>query len=254
LQYLVSAWIVDNTTPAQVRVKVAPGHYRTTGRVHRHLGARESTRYPANVPGNIRHLVEAWFDEPTDEPDDKDVKGKSVSSSTGKLDTYLKAWGGSAIVQAGMSIAGRLEPEDAADKIAGVKAGTYSPEAAFERIIRTQVQIAVMDAEDEFDQDNPGLTEDRIWRTMDDERVCTRCASQEGLHEDEWNFDMPLHDVCRCFVERIVKPFQDMLPADMRVPDVGGSSMVFMDPATGEPAGIAVVQFDEWTGKSGVKV
>ena len=252
LQYLLSAWIVDTATPPVTRVTIKPKSYRVSGKVRRHIGAKESA-YPRSVDGATRKLIESWFDEPTDDPLDKDEEGNEVNSASGTMDTYLKAWGGSAIVQAGMSMAYGSAPEDAANAIAGAKAGTYSPESAFARIIRTQVQVAVMDAEDDFDGDNDGLTEKRIWRTMDDESVCEDCESQEGLEEDEWEFDIPAHPICRCFVERVLLPYQ-ALQGDDAVQGVSPQAMVFHDPETGEEAGVAVVNFDEWAQKNGVSV
>ena len=253
LQYLTTAWIVDMCTPPNVRVHGNPKAYRVHGRIRRRMGAKEAS-YPRSIGVDVRRLVEAWFEEPTHEPEDVDADGNPVPSPSGQLDNYLKAWGGSSVVAAGLAAAYQQDPGDAADRIANANAGTISPESAFERIIRSQVQIAVMDAEDDFDEGNGGgYTEQRIWRTMEDERVCDECESQDGLEEADWEYDIPLHPICRCFIERVIVPFQDAL-GNEAIPQVGAHSMVFRDPATGEVAGQAIIRFDEWTAKQGVSV
>jgi hypothetical protein len=235
------------TTPPNISVRPRRqlDHYKLHGRRARKIGAREVLP----TAHNPSRLTESWFDEPSEAPADTTDDGGQTASATNRLDGYLKAWGGTALVALGMASTYGSDASKVGADIENARAGTQDVDAALNRLVRTQIQVAVMDGEDDFSGDFQQYTETSIWRTMNDERVCPDCASQEGLPEAEWEITMPAHCNCRCWPQRVPIAYQQ-LAGEQSVPGAAERSMVFRDPVTGEVAGSFVVTFDTWRGQA----
>jgi hypothetical protein len=242
VQTLLDHWILDQMTPASTPVKPKPGRvegYQPVGRERRQIGrkAREA---------HVRaHARESWFDEPAEGTPNTDA-GTPVASHEHLVDGYLKAWQAALIGGLTLSTVQGDTAEDVDARVMATRTDNRDVGEVFGRLISTEVQITVADADDDFDDEWGTLVTERVWMTMDDERVCPICASQEGRNEETATYDIPAHPVCRCWWRIVPKPYRDLLPEDARVAGAGDGSMVFRDPQTGEPAGQVVIEFHRW--------
>lgn len=249
MQYLTSCWILDQVTPPNYRVRPRRNvdHYKVTGTVQRGIG-KKSEEAMVLVSPEASRLVESWFDEPSDAPANRTEDGEATPSPLGRMDSYLKAWGGTALVGLGMAATYNSDPDEVGGKIENTSAGGQNMDYALSRLVKTQVEVSVMDADDDVTADWGDLEEERFWGTMEDERVCDICASQEDLPEAEWEYHLPAHPGCRCYPKRKPKSFK-ALAGDMGVPGADDRDMVFRDPDTGKPVGVVLVSFDNWMQK-----
>jgi hypothetical protein len=228
-QFLLDHWVLDQTTPPNIVVRPKRStEYHPTSRPRRNIGVRES-----------------WFTDAPAGAQDHDQAGKPVASPESRLDSYLKAWGASAF--AGMTIGAMTgdTPDQAAARIANAKAGPLDITAVMKRLISTEVQVAIADADDQFVADWGGLIDERYWQTMDDERVCPICRSQEGKAFADAVYDIPAHPRCRCWWKHMAKSWKK-LAGEYAEPSADPGDMVARDPATNEPMAIVRVSFDRW--------
>jgi hypothetical protein len=235
--FLVAHWILDQVTPPNVPVRPNAARmdaYRPAGSERRDIGIKE-----------------ALYDEPTEGAQDLDPEtGEQVPSHETRIDGWLKAWQAAAL--SGLVVSGAMggDAEDAEARIETAKAGGNDLSALLSRLVSTEVQIAVADAEDDFGDDYGRLIEERRWTTMDDERVCPICAGEEGKTEAQARYHIPAHPRCRCWWSVTPREYAS-LAGDQKAPGVGRTSMAFRDPVTGEVRGAVVVEFDVWKQRLG---
>lgn len=239
LQYLLDHWILDQVTPPNVKVRPKRDATLLAGlprMQERPAGSK------VKESGGHHHVGESWFTDPVEgaAPTGED------SSAEQRVDGWSKAWTQAAIT--GIMLGGVQgdSPEDIEGRIDSATAGGSQLDSVLDRLIRTQVQVSIANADDEFSDDYSDMIEDRIWVTMDDERVCEDCESQEGLPEDEWTFDQPAHPRCRCWARLVPKGFQG-LAGGAAVPGVSDDSMAIRDPESGEVVGSVTVEFSGWS-------
>ena len=232
-QYLIDNWILDQVTPPNIKVKPkrTGAEYQPAGGFHHHVGMKE-----------------AWFDEPIEGTPNTDKEtGETVASGEQRVDGYLKSW--QAMALAGVGIAG-IQGDSADDidsRILGTTADGQKVPNVLNRLIKTEVQISVADADDSFDADFAPLLKqgEERWQTMDDERVCIICRSNAGKTRAEATHTIPAHTVCRCWWKVRAIDYKK-LAGELSVPGVSPESMVFRNPRTGQAQGAVVVNFDSW--------
>jgi hypothetical protein len=241
-QFLFDHWVIDSTTPPNVDVKPKrdPAAYQPAGGVHRKIGKK---------------VGEAWWEEPTaGTPNTDPDTGEPEDSGEQRLDSFLKTWEVAAF--AGLAVGGIAgdDPDDIGARIDGARADGYQVNDVMNRLVRTEVQVSVADADDAFDRDYGHLLTERRWKTMEDERVCWICESQEGKTEEQATYNIPAHHVCRCYWKPKPLPYK-RLAGELAVPGVSPLGMVFADPlgmvfadpATGRPRGAVITSFDTWS-------
>jgi hypothetical protein len=106
--------------------------------------------------------------------------------------------------------------------------------------------VSIADAGDDFAVANQDLLVDRIWTTMEDERVCDVCGANAGKAEEDATTAIPAHPVCRCWYREVPRDYQK-LAGDQAVGGVGPRSMAFRDPDTGDVVGYVTVDFGTWS-------
>ena len=232
-QYLIDNWVLDQVTPPNVTVKPKrnPAQYQPAGGFHHKIG-----------------LKEAWWEEPPEgTPNTDPDTGAPVASGEQRVDGYLKAWEAVALAGVGLGALQGDSPEDIDARVSGATAAGVNVQAAIDRIIKTEVQISVADADESFMEDFEELLkrDESVWVTMDDERVCDICRSQEGKTQDEAEYTMPAHPKCRCWWRVKALDYKQLAGA-LSVPGVSPESMIFRDPQTGKARGAVVVNFDAW--------
>lgn len=249
-QFYLTHWILDQATPPNVRVRPKrnpESTYRPAGLPPRRWGpgARATESHVHGPDCHHEPLLETWFDEPPKGTENVTGTGETEPSHEHRVDAWLKTWGAAA---ASALMLGSIQGDsstDVGERVEDATANGYTIENILSRMVRTEVQVAIADADDDFRDDQKDLVTRRVWTTMNDERVCPRCAANEDLTDEEVQDDIPLHPVCRCWWRIEPVAYQD-LAGDGAVPGAGSTSMTFKDPATGEVAGQVVVEFDVW--------
>jgi len=247
LQYKLDHWILDQVTPPTIKVvpKRDPAVLSMQNLVvHRPIGKKAKESHHADP--RRRKLTESWFTDPIAGPSSTGEDGTPETSTDQRIDGWTKAWGQAAI---GNIMLGGIQgdtPEDIDARVDATTAGGSNLDGILDRIIRTQVEISIADADDEFGDDYSDLLGEGIWQTMDDERVCPICESQDGLPESEWTYDQPAHPRCRCWKRMVPKAYQD-LAGDQAVPGAADDAMAIRDPRTGETVGSVLVEFSGWS-------
>lgn len=221
LQSMMAHWILDQTTPPEIKVRPPAGAVVAYDRA-----ARAPRRWGALAR-------EAFVDEPIagDDPDEQ------------RIDGWIKAWAGGLTGMLSLAGAQGAQPADVAARLEALEAEGNDLAAVMSRLIQSSVQVSIADADDDFDDRWGHLLEDRVWTTMDDERVCDRCASHEGESWDDTRADIPRHPLCRCWWRVVPRPWAQLTKDP--VSGVADTSMVIRGP-DGKPAGVVVVSFDSW--------
>lgn len=239
-QYLVDNWILDQVTPPNIKVrpKRNAAEYAPSGGFHHKIGVKE-----------------AWWEEPIEgtpnqekDGDDKPT-GKEIASGEQRVDGYLKAWQGMALASIGVAAFQGDDSDAIASRLNATTAAGNDISPAFNRLIKTEVQVSVADADDKFDADHAKLLRggEEVWVTMDDERVCIICRSNEGKTRAKATYTIPAHNICRCWWRVRPRNYKQLAgEGGMAVPGVASQSMVFRDPVTGKPQGAVVVSFGAW--------
>jgi len=186
-------------------------------------------------------FLEVFYEEP---PTETPASDGSPTYAT-RLEGWLKAWSASAFGGFALAAASGSDAAGAEAVIDQAKAAGQDVDTVMNRLIKTQVQVSIADADDDFLKDYGDLLEKRIWTTMDDERVCYICRGQEGLTQDEASYDIPAHPLCRCWWRSLPRDFAD-LAGELKVPGISPRAMAFRDPETGETSGVIIVSFDGW--------
>lgn len=231
-QFLMDHWILDQVTPPNINVKPKRNadDYKPAGGVHRKVGVKE-----------------AWYDEPTQgEPNEDPDTGQPVASHEQRVDAYVKTWEIAAF--AGLAMGGIQgdSPGDIDARIGGTLADGNQMNHALTRLVSTEVQVSIGDADDAFRMDNQNLVKERRWQTMEDERVCYICKPNNGKTEAEATHNIPAHPRCRCYWRTVPVPYKD-LAGGAAHPSAGNRGMAIKDPQTGAFLGTAVVDFDGWS-------
>lgn len=231
-QLLIDHWILDQVTPPnhRVRLKRNPDSYHVHTRPMRRIGLKAG-----------RKAREVFYEEP---PTETPASDGSPTYAT-RLEGWLKAWSASAFGGFALAAASGSDAAGAEAVIDQAKAAGQDVDTVMNRLIKTQVQVSIADADDDFLKDYGDLLEKRIWTTMDDERVCPICRGQEGLTQEEASYDIPAHPLCRCWWRSLPRDFAD-LAGDLKVPGISPRAMAFRDPETGETSGVIIVSFDGW--------
>lgn len=221
LQSMMAHWILDQTTPPATPVRPAAGAvaaYDVAKRTPRKWGALAR---------------EAFVDEPIvgEDPDQQ------------RMDGWVKAWAGGLAGMLSLAGAQGAQPADVAARLEALEADGNDLASVMSRLIQSSVQVSIADADDDFDDRWGHLLEDRVWTTMDDERVCPACESHEGESWDDTRADIPLHPLCRCWWRVVPRPWAQLTKDP--VAGVADTSMVIRGP-DGKPAGMVVVSFDSW--------
>lgn len=242
LQYHLDHWILDQVTPPNVRVtpKRDPTMFSDpAARAVRKVGIKVKESHH-------HHVHESWFTDPVEGSSQAGTDGQPESSTEQRVDAWTKSWGQAAMT--GIMLGGVQgdTPEDIDARVSDATAGGSNLDSVLDRIIRTQVQVSIADADDDFSDEHRDLIAERVWVTMDDERVCPLCASQAGLPESEWEYAQPLHPRCRCWARLVPKDYQDLAGADA-VPGLAGDAMAIRDRQTGDVIGSVVVDFYSWS-------
>jgi len=243
-QFLVNHWIMDQVTPPNIEVKLKrePESYTPTGGVHRQVGKRPGKQWP--IPGV--KSKEAWFDEPIQGTANTDpVTEEPQASYEQRTDGYMKAW--EIAAWSGLAIGGLQgdSPDDIDGRILGARADGNQMEDVLGRMVQTEVQVSVGDADDAFMRDHSNLVQESFWKTMEDERVCPICEHNEGKTPEKATHNMPAHPRCRCYWAKRPVEFK-RLAGPNAVPGLDSRAMAIRDPRTGETLGSAVVRFDAW--------
>lgn len=234
LQYQLNHWMLDQVTPKNISVKP-----KRDATLLSHPMVQATRKFGRRVKES--HVHESWFTDPVEGSPLKDGE----SSTEQRIDGYTKSWTGAAITSLMLGGVQGDSPEDIEARLDGTTAAGSQLDGVLDRNIRSQVQVSIADADDEFLSDYGDLVQERIWMTMDDERVCADCESQDGLLEPEWEFYMPVHPRCRCWARMLPQGFQQ-LAGELAVPGVPDDAMVILDPVSREPVGTLVVEFSGW--------
>lgn len=231
-QLMIDHWILDQVTPPNIKVRLKrnPETYHPHSHPMRRIGLK---------PG--RRAVEVFYEEP---PDEAPAPDGSPTYAT-RLEAWLKAWSASSFGGLALAAAAGSDPAGAEAAIDQAKAGNQDVENVMARLIKTQVQVSIADADDDFLKDYEDLLQKRIWTTMDDERVCPICRSQEGLTPEEASYDIPAHPLCRCWWRNLPRDYYE-LAGNIGADGISRRGMAFRDPETGETAGAIIVSFDGW--------
>lgn len=221
--YLMSTWILDQTTPPNVKVRPRGdvlSYYRNQGK---------------------GRVTEAWAEEPITGQDGEDGEASGEQRVSG----WLKAWQLGAV--GGLILAG-VQGDTATDVESRINTATADGRDIGDvmgRLIQSEVQVQIAKADVlVFDEQREVVTES-LWATMEDEGVCDDCEEQEGKPEAEWTAPMPAHPWCRCWRKMVPKNYQE-LAGDQGTPGLAKRSMVFRDPQTGEPVGVVTIEFTQW--------
>lgn len=219
-EVLRSMWILDQTTPPKVKV-LAPRPRRFT----------ESDRGVSIQTGPMAKIT--WQDR-------------------------WASWGDAYHSTLNQNIAlGALNestPMEAADEVEASRPGSpsYTVGDVFDRIMRTLIIEAEVQARDDVKGANEDAVLSEVWQTMEDGRVCAICDSQDGLERSEVTEDMPAHPICRCFFRLVPKSWAELAasndPSFARMIDRAGlvpDAMLIMGD-DGEPKAAATVSFQKW--------
>lgn len=146
---------------------------------------------------------------------------------------------------------------DAADEVDATRVNTpaFGIMDALQRLFdfetvaaMNQAVYAVSDANDEADVQ-------MVWATRRDLKVCDDCDENEGLPEEEADGEIPLHPNCHCYWRMVPKSWAELLRSGdpnaydtavlMDARGLVPNAMVIQDEA-GQLAGYSTVTFKDW--------
>jgi hypothetical protein len=216
-QYLSACWIIDQVTPPNVKV-------RPRREIHERWRARK--------------LGESWADQPIENAPADEAHPEN------RVEGWLKAWAYSTL--AGLTMAGVQgdEDEDVAARIEAATADGQDIGQVLGRLIQSEIQLSINEGDQEAADEFGEYIEDRVWQTMEDERVCDVCEENQGRSIDEVGDEPPAHPWCRCWLRLIPRSWQGL--SDSPIAGLAPGSMAFRDPVSGEVVGYVTVEFDTW--------
>jgi hypothetical protein len=146
---------------------------------------------------------------------------------------------------------------DAADEVDATTVGT--PRSllidAFQRMFAFESMYAINNAVESVSNVNEEADVVQIWETRRNLRVCDDCDANEGLTEEEVDGWIPLHPNCRCYWRIVPKSWAALLRTgddndyatalDMDSAGLVPNAMALKDPS-GKLAGYVTVTFDSW--------
>ena len=212
---LLHAWMLDQVTPESTKIR---------------LPARSSMR-EADIIDNPGAFEERWA-------------------------SWLDAYNSALVNNLFMGAINEQPASDAVDKVDQTKAGfpAYDLLSALNRIFEYESMSAINQGAADIGSANDEATEEEVWRTRGDLRVCDDCDANEGQNIEDVGFP-PLHPNCHCFTELVPASFADLLrsgdSADNELADqmehdgVVPNALVIRN-ADGDIAAKAIVSFQQW--------
>lgn len=212
---LGAAWLLDQTTPPHVKVRIPP-HLLREAQVY--TGAEAAVQWT----DRWAHWVDAY-------------------GATLNRNILLGALNESSVM-------------DAADEVDASRPGSPSVDlfSVLSRIFSSEAIAAGAEAREEIAEANDDIVLAEIWQTLEDARVCDQCDPNDGLERDEVDDDIPAHPNCRCFWRLVPQQWADLLKEDpdtAREMDRRGlvpDAMALWDDKEQEMTGAVIVDFDKW--------
>lgn len=173
------AWVLDQTTPPSMKVRI-PHRMRlfeARGAVNYYTGAEATQQFAARWA--------AWTD------------GYASSLMTniqmGALNESLMT--------------------DAADEVDATRVNTPSSGLldALQRVFMFESALAQSRAIELVSQSNEEMDVEEIWETRRDVRVCEDCDANEGLPAEDADGDIPLHPNCNCYWRIVPAAWAELL-------------------------------------------
>lgn len=216
------AWMLDQTTPTHVRVKLPDSPL-----LREATGAKVYKGPAGENAWKVRwtQWVEAY--------------GSSVAQNIN-----LGAMNGSSM-------------EDAAEEVEISKAGTPPANLwdALDRVYYSEAVAVQSMAAKDMTEVNPDMELVEIWMTREDANVCDDCDGNEGLTREEAIGTIPYHPRCNCYWRLVPATWAKLLrtgsAADKALADemdakgLVPSTMITRD-ANGKATASVIVNFDEW--------
>lgn len=161
---------------------------------------------------------------------------------------------------------GALNNSTATDAIGEVDATrvntpAYTLESAMDRLYDYYSWDAITGGMSQVVDENPDATEEEIWRTSGDLRVCDDCDENEGKTLDDADGTIPLHPNCHCFPQLVPASYAELLRSgdeddrelaeQMDLEGVAPNALVIRGD-DGSMAAKAIVDFKDWPGVNAV--
>lgn len=221
---LRQAWILDQTTPPNIRVNLprSPIFFESA---RDYMGPDNDTSWKVRWS--------AWLDAYRDNLYQNLRLGSMNESTVG----------------------------DARDEVDATRPGSPRSDMwdSFRRIVEHQVEVTNAAAAGDVVGANPDLGIEEIWQTRYYARVCEICQSNAGLTRDEADGDIPAHPNCGCYWRLVPKSWASLLrngsDKDKSLAkamdahgEVPNAMLVFND--DGNLVGSVIVKFNDWVQNS----
>lgn len=221
------AWVIDQTTPPNVKVRIP----------HR-LKLMEAARAVSFYKGD-----------------------EAVAKFADRWNTWSDAYSSALMRNLQLGSLNESSASDAASEVDATRVNTpqYGLLDALQRIFDFETMSAINRAIETVGEVNEEAEVQMIWETRRDMKVCDDCDANEGLTEAEVDDFIPMHPNCHCYWRIVPKTWAELLRSGsdedyklavlMDARGIVPNAMVIKD-AYGDLAGYTTVDFEEWAGEN----
>ncbi len=222
---LRSAWILDQTTPPNIKIRIPHRVRLFEVAVNYYTGAKAA-----------QQLGQRWG-------------------------SWVDAYNGALLNNIQMGALNESSMLDAAEEVDATRINTPQSDLldALQRLFMYESAYAQSQASSLVINSNEDMDVEEIWETRRDVRVCDDCDANEGLPAEECDGDIPLHPNCNCYWRIVPASWAKLLRSgdedaynlavEMDTRGLVPNTMVIRD-ESGNIAGYTTVEFNEWLSNS----